>query len=97
MKTFIRDEGKVTNCISNIAHMNPFEYVYYNIKYWHFYGRVLDATKELFVELATAIGHLLVWIFYILSSTILLPLLLIPAYFDIRRNKKLYKRYTQGT
>lgn len=96
MKDFIRDEGKVTNCIRNIAKMNPFEYVYYRIKYWGFYKDLFSATQEVFADLLKAMGQLLLWIFYVLAGTILLPLLLIPAYFDIRRNKKLYKQYTKG-
>ena len=97
MKIFIRDEGKVTQCPRNIAQMNPLEYVYFRIKYWHFYRDLFGATKEVFVNLAEAVGQLLLWIFYALAGTILLPLLLIPAYFDIRRNKNICKRFNRGT
>lgn len=96
MKDFIRDKkGKVTECPANIAKMNPFEFLYYDIKYWGFYGGLVDATVDVLKELGLAIAQLFVGILWWVMGTIFFPALLIPAYFKIRKEKEFCKKWSR--
>jgi len=90
MKEYIRDDGKVRECTSNIAKMNIFEYMFYRKAI--ILRTLRDSLQNLFEGL-----HLVVYgvinLLIILTLPISYPL---AAYMNIRRAKKemeLHEKY----
>ena len=84
-KEYIRDEGRVRLCTSNIAKMNILESMYYHR--FQLYHNVIEAIKEF-------IGHwyLLVNIFIIFTLPIAYPIM---TWREIRKAKKEMERYAK--
>lgn len=82
MKDFIRDNGKVRECISNNAKMNLLEWMWYRKE---IIPRILkDAFQNIFEGI-----HLLVYGIINLITVLLLPITYpIAAFVSIRRAKK---------
>lgn len=72
----IYENGKLVECDRNIALCNPFTYVYYSIRYWHFYKDWWRNLKSWVMEL----GEMLL---AILLSVIFLPLYILNGVFPI--------------
>jgi hypothetical protein len=89
MEKFIKDEGKVRNCIANIEKMNIFEYVYYALLEWGFLQSVFSRLLQSIYSIIKEIGYLLCCILTIITFPINIW---IYAYIDIRRNKKWMKK-----
>lgn len=84
-KEYIRDEGKVRGCSSNIAKMNLFECIYHEVFTWHFF-------KYAFAGIGEELKEGIVNMWYGLSNIVLLMLfpftLTIKAVCDIKRARK---------
>lgn len=46
-KNYIYNNGKVKNCPANTLKMNPFEWCYYSIFHWNYFGRKLSDILDL--------------------------------------------------
>lgn len=82
MKDFIRDEGKVRACTSNIAKMNILEWMWYRQDL--FVDQLYEGTKSVFYGF---VGLLL-----LISIPIRYP---ISAYIDIKHAKEEMKEYNR--
>lgn len=83
MKEYIRDDGKVRNCDSNIAKMNVFEYMYYMR---HTLKDNIVSTIQEFLDN----WHILVNMLLIIALPIYYPIMAIE---HIRSAKKSVKEY----
>ena len=81
-KEFIRDDGKVRGCISNIAKMNVVEWIYYRRDM--LFRSVVD-TGETFVEGCAMVGFAILNFVILILSPITLPII---AWWQIRQAKK---------
>jgi hypothetical protein len=82
MKDFIRDDGKVRNCTSNIAKMNIFEWM------WYRNDMIVKNLQESIILLCEGIKFIIVGIINLLL-VICLPITYpIGAYLNIRDAKK---------
>lgn len=70
-KNYIYNNGKVKNCPANTLKMNPFEWCYYSIFHWNYFGRklsdILDLLKEIVIDILTIFGILIVTLFMPIS------------------------------
>lgn len=84
-KDFIRDEGKVRYCDSNMSKMNIFEFMYYYIFHWGYFLEIFSYVAESFVEFFKN-GFRLIWnLIFLIFTPITLPLCAITR---IRNAKK---------
>lgn len=96
-KDFIRDNGKVKRCSTNIAKMNMLEFIYYMLFHW---GCIQDIVVDIIDCIKDGFEYL-VGILIGVLQLILLPLFLIIwsvvhikrakkecAYYDKRKNSK---------
>ena len=83
-KEYIKDNGIVRECTSNIAKMNPFEYAYYKIKYWGAYRSAFDDLTELMFIFVES----LIYIPIVILKMIFMPIVqMIYGVFKIHKSK----------
>lgn len=82
-KDFIRDDGKVRNCDSNIAKMNILEFMRFTGKDTAI--RALDCIAEQAVMVGQGLFYLTANILLIITTPINFPIV---AYFRIKKSKK---------
>ena len=81
MKNYIRDDGKMRLCSSNIAKMNIFEWMWYSDRLKSTLIYSLEQLKEGLILLGSGIINI--------ASIIAFPVIYpVVAYFEIRRAKK---------
>ena len=69
-KEFIRDNDKVRCCRSNIAKMNVFEYIYYELFHWEFFQDAFYCLSKSFKEFIKNGGVFFYNLVFILFSPI---------------------------
>lgn len=83
-KEYIKDNGIVRECTSNIAKMNPFEYAYCKIKYWGAYRSAFDDLTELMFIFVES----LIYIPIVILKMIFMPIVqMIYGVFKIHKSK----------
>lgn len=83
-KEYIKDNGIVRECTSNIAKMNPLEYAYYKIKYWGAYRSAFDDLTELMFIFVES----LIYIPIVILEMIFMPIVqMIYGVFKIHKSK----------
>jgi hypothetical protein len=81
-KDYIRDDGRIRMCDSNLAKMNIFEGIYYNSKvYYEYMCELPGVTKDALWYTFIFINNFMI----LISFPITLPIF---AYFRIRNAKK---------
>ena len=73
-KDFIRDEGKIRQCESNIAKMNIFEFIYCYVFNWGYFKDILSYTTECFTEFFKYGGALAYNLLFLIFTPITLVL-----------------------
>lgn len=90
MSKYIRDDGKVRGCISNVVKMTVVEYIYYSIFHW---GYLSNRFRRIFKNFISLIGD----VFEIIANIIVIILfpigIIIHAAVDIRKNKKWIEKH----
>lgn len=84
----IHGKEKIRNCYLNIAKMNPFEFIYYEFKYWGYGKKFLRIFRDFFCEFLEFLQdciEMIINILFLITFPISFP---ISAYFRIRKAKK---------
>ena len=88
-KDFIRDDGIVRDCVSNIAKMNIFEFMWYNWREaFSPATEFIYSFKELFSGLSMFVSSLIFFILIPISAPM-------HSYFVIKNAKKRVKEYNK--
>ena len=93
-KDFIRDEGKIRKCDSNLSKMNIFEFIYCYVFYWGYFNQILSYIWESAKESANYLFGLT----YNLIVFLLTPItLILCAIIQIRNAKERCNKHKKGT
>ena len=93
-KDFIRDNGKIRQCDSNLSKMNVFEHIYFNVFYWGYFRHVSSYVLESLKEVLENLFYLL----YNLTVLIFTPItLVLCAIVQIKNAKEICNKSTKGT
>lgn len=73
-KDFIRDEGKIRKCDSNLSKMNIFEFIYCYVFHWRYFKEILSYITECFAEFFKYGGALVCNLLFLIFTPITLVL-----------------------
>lgn len=84
-KEFIKDEGRIRRCDSNLSKMNIVEFMYCHVFHWRYFEEILGYIIECVKESAEYISGLIINLVFLLFTPITLILC---AIVQIRNAKK---------
>lgn len=87
-KDYIRDNGKIRECVVNTSKMTILEYVYYEIFYWGFFKQIFYKLWKALKEFIKSGFHLITGLMVLILFPIVLP---IAAHKIIKDSKKMMK------
>lgn len=87
-------DGKVTDCTYNIAQMNPFQHLYFNMKYWGYWKQTFQSLQQYSALILLGLGCIL--ILPLLLFNMVCPVFsLCAAYRDIKDARNHNKTYEE--
>lgn len=87
-------DGAITDCTYNIAQMNPFEYLYFNMKYWGYWKQYYQSIQQYAALIVLGLGCIV--ILPLLVFNLICPVFsLCAAYHDIKEARKHLKSFEE--